>query len=306
MSWFWLALIGHAANGAAFIVDKVLLRKAFRRSATYAGLVGIMSGLLLVAIPFVREWPTGAAWTASVVSGALFIVALWAFFSALSRAEATRIVPIVGSLIPILTLVGTFTFLGERLMDRTFVGFGLLILATILLTTGGRGKPSHDAVWLAITSAFLFAISSVTAKFAYDATGFLGTFTVTRLTAALTGLVLLTFLDRTAGREALSIFLPAQTKRVAHGGPGLSAAALAVVGQAAGAVGFVFVQWATAIGSAPIVNAMQAIQYVLLVLAAFVIQHKAPDLLGENLTRRTVMLKSAALLIAGIGMYLIV
>jgi drug/metabolite transporter (DMT)-like permease len=305
MSWFYLAIAGHLANGVSFVIDKVLLRSAFSRSATYAGLVGILSFVVVLVAPFVTQWPSGWMWLIAAASGATFILALWAFFAALARAEASRVVPIVGSLIPMMTLAGSFVFLGEHLTDQAFIGFGLLILATIILSGGGKGRPSHDTIWLAVTSALLFAIASVTAKATYDATGFLGGFLVTRIAAAITSVVLLFIIDRKSGAEAIAIFHP-KNKTSKHKQPGKIAGVLALIGQTLGAGGFLLVQWATAQGSASIVNAMQAIQYALLVVIALVLRNRSPQLLGENLTRRTLAIKAAALVLCAVGMYLIV
>lgn len=311
MSWFLLALIGHLANGVAFVIDKILLRSSFSRSATYAGLVGLLSTFALFAMPFVSSFPRGSAWLLSIVSGITFILALWAFFAALARAEASRVVPIIGSLVPILTLAGTFVFLGERLTDATFLGFGCLIFATFLLSRGGTGEPTSLAIWLAVTSAVLFAIASVTGKATYDAAGFLAGFVTSRLAAAITALLLLTMLDRQAGREALHLIRSMRRNRSSQRAAtktrqSAQIALLALIGQGLGAVGFLFVQWAMAQGSASIVNAMQAVQYALLVIIALVLRHRAPQLLGENLSRGVLIRKTVALGIAAIGLYLIV
>ena len=307
MSWFLLALLGHLANGVAFVIDKILLRSAFSRSATYAGVVGLLSAFALVAIPFIHMWPQGSVWLLAIASGASFVFALWCFFAALARAEASRIVPIVGSLIPILTLVGSYIFLGERLSNANFIGFALLILATVILSGGGEGKPSSEAIWLAVTAAFLFAASSVTGKSTYDAAGFAGGFVASRIAAAVASLLILVLLDRRAGREALSMIRPekktsaTKSKRVSK-----QSAVLALVGQTLGAIGFLGVQWATAEGSASIVNAMQAVQYALLVLIALVLHKRAPQLLGEKLTKGDIALKVSALAITALGMYFVV
>lgn len=310
MNWFVLAIIGHLANGIAFIIDKILLRSAFSRSATYAGVVGLLSFVVIVLVPFVDTWPSLAIWLLALSSGATFILALWAFFAALARAEASRVVPIVGSLIPVLTLAGSFIFLGEHLSDRSFAGFFLLILATIILSGGGgKGRLTHQTIWMAITSALLFAVASVTAKATYDAAGFLGGFLITRIAAAATALILLFGIDRAAGKEAIQILHPmhrAQAKAQGRKQPGALAGVFAVIGQSLGAAGFLFVQWATAQGSVSVVNAMQAVQYAFLVLVALALRHRAPQLLGENLTRRALIFKSFALVITAIGMYLIV
>jgi drug/metabolite transporter (DMT)-like permease len=307
MSWLIFAVIGHLANGAAFAIDKMLLKSAFSRSATYAGLVGVLSTIVVLAVPFVVSWPQGGGWFLAVVSGAAFIFALWAFFAAMARAEASRVVPIVGSLIPVFTLAGSFAFLAERLSDRTFVGFGLLIIATFMLSGGKTaGRPNSQTVWLAVTAAILFAVSSVTGKAVYDASGFFGGFVVSRLAAALTALGLLALIDPKAGQEAWNIIQPAKEGRSKSKQPGNLAGILALVGQGLGAIGFVLIQYAMSKGSASLVNALQAVQYAFLVMLALALRKRALQLLGEHLDKRTLLLKGTALGITAVGMYLLV
>lgn len=302
MSWFLLAFIGHLSNGTAFIIDKILLRSAFKRSATYAGLVGALSFVVILAAPWVSQWPKGEEWLIAGLSGATFVFALWAFFGALARAEASRVVPVIGSLIPILTLIGSYLFLNERLQDKTILGFGILILATILLSGGGKGKLNQETILISFTSAILFAVASITGKAAYDQIGFLGGFLTTRIAAALSAIVILFVLDPHAGTEFMSVIRPKQKTKSKK----THAALLALIGQSCGAIGFLFVQLAVSKGSATIVNAMQAVQYALLVLIGILLYKKAPHLLGEELSRKTLIYKGMALGLTAIGMALIV
>ena len=306
MPWILIAILGHLSNGVAFVIDKILLRSAFARSATYAGLVGLLSTVLVLAVPFVHFWPQGDVWLAAAVSGAGFVFALWAFFASLARAEASRVVPIVGSLIPMFTLAGAFVFLGERLADMTFVGFFILIIATVLLSGGKRGHISHTTIWMSVASALLFALSSITGKAVYENAGFLGGFIATRLFDSLTSLFILCVLDREAGREALKIFFPSLQGSSKDKQPGRLAAFLAIIGQCLGALGFVLVQYAISMGSASIVNALQAVQYAFLVLFAIAMRSRARALLGEDLERHVLLRKVAALILTALGMYLIV
>ncbi|MEO5927326.1 MAG: EamA family transporter [Patescibacteria group bacterium] len=304
MNWILLAIIGHAANGVAFVIDKSLLSTAFKRSATYAGLVGILSFIVIAAAPWVKVWPHGNPLTISLISGALFVVALWAFYEALARAEASRIVPIVGSLIPILTLLGTSIFLGEHLRASQLIGFALLVAATaILSSSGGGSRPSRASIGLAVVSAILFAVSSVTAKYSYDTAGFLPAFVASRLSAAVVSVFIVVAIDRVAGRELWSMLKPKQgrNKKAMK-----SAGVLAVVGQSLGAGGFLCVQLAASGGSAAIVNALQAVQYALLVIAALFLKHRAPKLLGENLEGRVLFTKITALIVAAIGLAFVI
>jgi drug/metabolite transporter (DMT)-like permease len=304
MNWLFFAIIGHAANGVAFVIDKALLSSAFKRSATYAGLVGVLSFVVIVAAPWVDRWPTGTPLLIALLSGITFVLALWAFFGALARAEASRIVPIIGSLIPILTLVGTSLFLDERLGASRLAGFALLVIATIILSSsGGAARPTKSAVGLALVSGVLFAFASVTGKYVYDTAGFLPGFLTTRLAAAAMAVVILALLDPLAGGEFWSVIRP---KSGAGKKKAKSAGLLAVFGQSLGAVGFLFVQLATSQGSAAIVNALQAIQYALLVLAAIFLRKRAPQLLGENLERRTLVIKIGALLLTAAGLALVI
>lgn len=302
MNWITLAIIGHLANGAAFVIDKSLLTSAFKRSATYAGLIGILSFVVILAYPWVRSWPKGTDLFIGMLSGIGFIFALWTFFAALARAEASRVVPIIGSLIPVLTLLGTSVFLGERLTQNNLIGFALLVIATIILSSsGGKAKPSHEAIYCALASAVLFALSSVTAKSVYETAGFLPGFVTTRIAAGFTALILVIFVDRLAGKELKTMLKPPRGQK-----KNSKAAMLAIFGQTLGSAGFVLVQLATARGSAAIVNALQAVQYAFLVLAGLIFAKIAPKLLGEKLNHRVIIVKVSALAITAAGLALVV
>lgn len=302
MTWYLAAVLGHASNGVAFIIDKILLQKAFTRSATYAGLVGMLSLFSIIVLPWVTAWPAGMMFTIAVLSGVAFIFALRAFFGALRRAEASRIVPIVGSLVPVFTLIGTMLFLDERLTGRQGSGFAILVIATALLSgTGRTARPARSAVIFAVASSALFAASFVTGKAVYDAVGFLNGFLATRLAAGATALIMVTCLDPAAGKEILAILRP---KRA--GQPKLAGAAwLAIAGQSMGAGGFVLVQYAIAHGSASIVNAMQAVQYVLIITVA-ILSRRLRRFLNERLDKKTLAIKLGAIALAAIGMSLVV
>lgn len=305
-SWVLIALAGHVANGAAFIIDKTLLTSSFRRPATYAGIVGILGVIALVLIPFGVHVPSAYGWLWIILSGSTFVLALLAFFSALAIGEASRVVPIVGSLIPILTLIGTATFLGERLLKMQAVGFVLLILATIILASGKvKSRLSKRALVTALLAALLFAISFITVKLGYETDGFLTTFTLSRFIGFLTAIVIFSF-DTAAYTEIVQAIHPKKRTSAASRKKSRYAFLLVLLAQTLGAGGFVLVQYAISLGSAAIVNALQAVQYAFLVLAAFVFAKKAPQLLGEDLTISTVLQKSIAILLVAAGLWLVV
>lgn len=298
MSWLLLALLGHVSNGIAFVIDKSLLSTAFKRSATYACLIGSLSLAVGVAIPWVGGWPGEGYVLSTLAFGLLFVFALWAFFEALKRGEPSRVVPIIGSLIPVLTLIGTTTLFNERLTTRQLVGFCLLLSATFLLTVGkSKSRVDGKTFAICIVAAVLFAVSTLCGKYSFDHNDFLGVFVLSRLTAGVTG-VLIGLLIPTAGAEVVGMFRPKKSVRKTGNGSTI----LAVIGQVLGAIGFVCIHLAIKSGSASIVNALQAIQYALLVLAAFVMRKRAPKLLGEDLSGRTLIIKAIALVVTAVGL----
>lgn len=312
MTWIIIALLGHAANGFAFVIDKILLNNAFKRSATYAGLVGLLSALALVLIPWVIDWPTGGYLLLAILSGLTFMAALWTFFAALSRGEASRVIPIISALIPIMTLIGTSLFLAERLTFYELLGFFLLITATVLLAGGkAQNRLTMNALLLSLLSAFLFAVSSVSGKAVYDHVGFLGGFVTTRIAAMLTSIILIILVDPLAGKEIKDIIRSMKGGQQAKKRPGqlmttATAAKLAIVGQTLGGLGFIAIQYAISLGSASIVNALQVMQFALLVMVAFILKNKAQTLLGESLNKSVIIIKGLALVIMAIGLSLIV
>lgn len=300
MSWILLAVIGHLANAAAFIIDKTLLSSTWKTSATYAALIGSLSGVVVLASPWVKEWPGGMALIFSALFGGLFVLAIWAFFEALRRAEASRVVPIIGSLIPVFTLVGTTIFLGERINSFQAVGFLCLILATAVLAHGSKGgRLDRSVIGLAILSASLFAVSSVAGKYAFDHSSFLGVFVVSRGVAALTGITV-GLLIAGARKELLSM-----TKKKSKQSAGTGSLGLVIVGQASGSLGFILVNAALAQGSAAFVNALQAVQYAAIVLVAWVGGARLQRLLQEDISRAMLLKKGFAIVLVGAGLWLL-
>lgn len=302
-TWFIVALAGHLANGTAFIIDKTLLRGSFKHPATYAALIGSLGILAIVLLPFGVAAPDALGWTLMIASGATFTLSLWAFFASLSRGEASRVIPVIGSLIPIFTLLGTSLFLHEQLTTAQGIGFFLLIVATLVLASGKAGdRLTTQTVLIATLSAVLFAFSSVTAKAAYDSSGFLTTFTISRFAGVVAAGIIL-WIAKGAFKELSKAITGKGAKPK---GPVKNPLLWVIIAQVLGGVGFLGVQGAIALGSAALVNALQAVQYALLVMVAFALHKRAPQLLGEDLRPAIVIQKSLAIVLVAAGLWLVV
>ncbi len=301
MNAFLLAIVGHLANAFAFLIDKILLTSALKRSGTYAALIGMLSFVTLIAVPWIREWPRADAWPFIIGFGGVFVLALWAFFEALQRSEASRVVPIVGSLIPLFTLAGTMIFFHERLSNRSLAGFALLVFATLLLTYGkGKKSIASKTIGIAVVSAFLFATASVSGKAAFERGDVLSVFVASRLIAGIVGVCL--------ALTVPGVFHEIQklaTSRRQRTNGSRQPVGLVLCGQLLGAVGFLCVNAALAYGSASIVNALQAVQYGAIALVAWLGGDRMARALHEERTREIVVVKSTAIVSVAIGLWLI-
>jgi drug/metabolite transporter (DMT)-like permease len=302
MTWLFVALGGHIMNAAAFVVDKTLLSTAFKRGGTYAFVIGLLSSTILVLFPVVSWNVELYTWIAIGIFGSVFIIALWAFFEALSRAEASRIVPIVGSLIPMFTLFDSALFIHERLPPRILFGLAFLLVATVLLTRGGeRGhRLNLSTIGLCIAASFLFAASSVSGKYAFSHVPFLDAFVLSRIFSIVLALSIPIISPSIRG-EIMSIIQPEKRK----GGSKPIHLVLMAAGQTSGAIGFVGVQYAIALGSVTVVNALQAVQYAAIVLVAWLGGKKLAKLLKEDLSKRTLAIKGVAIVLVAIGLVLV-
>jgi len=302
MSWIAIAIVGHLLNAVAFIVDKTLLSSSFKRSGTYAAVIGLFSALVLFLAPWISHAPDTATWIAIGAFGISFVMAMWGFFEALGKAETSRVVPVVGSLIPLFTLILAALLVHERLTGRALLGLFILIGATLLLTRSGDKKQHLDArtFWICIGSAFLFAASTAFGKYAFQHAPFLDVFVLSRIFAAITALLIPVF-SKPVREELLTLIKPKDKQDKGN----YRAAALLFFGQACGALGFVGVQYAVSIGSATVVNALQAVQYAAIVLVAWLGGKKLAALLKEDRRPKTLLQKGLAILLVAIGLALV-
>lgn len=302
--WIVYAIGGHIMNAVAFIIDKSLLRTTFKQSATYAVLISLLSSIVLVATPWVTHWPANEITPFVAAFGVFQVFALWAFFEALKRGEASRVVPIVGVLVALFTFLGISLTIGETFGAEQYLGFSLLVLSTGILAWGGegeKGKIRPEVLLLAVIAAAFFAISSVEGKFAFEKSEFLGVFVASRFYMVLGGAAL--FLGhKQARKEILTLMHPVKRKEEEVSE---QAIAMTVIAQSSGAVGFILVNYAISLGSASLVNAMQAVQYGLIVLVAWFGGKTLRGLLNERKTPLIVIMKSFAILLVAAGLYLI-
>src|SRR3989339_2168166 len=134
MTWLSVAIIAYFINAGVYVADKFLLSKKIHSSITYAFYVGIWSIFNLVILAFDPWTPDLRELMIDLLAGMLFLATLVFWYKALHQSEATRVVPIVGALVPIFSFIFSFIFFGETLSERQLLAFVILIMGGVLIS----------------------------------------------------------------------------------------------------------------------------------------------------------------------------
>lgn len=294
--WYLSAIVGYALLAAVFILDKRILSNELKQPVVYTFYSTVFLVLVGAAWLFVPLLPSLVLWTLALISGLAFGAALWCLFVALQKSEASHLDPFVGAIITLATLAGADRWLNEALTVKQIIGCAVLAAASFLLareeTTKHRGW--HVGYMWGIVSGVLFAMSHLTAKAVYSGADFWPAFVATRFTIGLFGLLLLvapavwrTFKSKsTRTRTHHPITIVVGTK------------ALSLVANSA-------IQYAIALGSVTIVNALAGLQYALMFVGILAFNAWRPGFFREYVSRRELWLESAALLLVMLGVYLV-
>lgn len=280
---FLAAIVAQIFNGTVSVFDKFLLQRTLR-PATFAFWISFTALSAFVLLPFGFKLPVGNQWFLDLAAGAVFILALIFMYEAFQKEELTRVVPIIGSLTPVFTLLISYFVFGETLNSPQFIAFLILVLGIVLLTYRHSPKPSN---WLilacAILAAFGFALSSVLMKGIFSQQPFFSGLAFSRLGGLI--IIPIVLLD---AQSRLDIFQKREVPK--HGNTYVFFAGRFFSGS-----GFVLVNWAYAILSPTIVNALQGVQYAFLFILSSFLSRFWPAVLRESVERKVIFRKIAGL-----------
>jgi drug/metabolite transporter (DMT)-like permease len=292
MTWLIIALAGYFLLALVSSLDKFLLSGGIPNPKAYAFYIGLLGMLAFVAAPFGFYIPSIEIIIIALVSGFIFIWALYVFYSALAKGEASRIVPIVGGLSPIFVLILSTIFLKELLGGTQIAGFIFLVAGGLSLSL--TRKKGHEEfiknIRLVIIAAILFAVASVTIKYVYDATGFINGFLWARLGGLL--FIILMILPKNVRRQIFAAPAKAGTK--------LSGVYLTTI--ALGAAASILIQYAVSLGSVSLVTAAQGTEYAFLFLILAIFSRKFPQIFKEHLRGQTLLQKIFGIMLVAAGL----
>ena len=133
MNWIIIAIISHFLTAIVYILDKFIISKTTIRPVIYSFYVGILSSLTVLLIPFGFSLIPAGQIIYSFAAGALFIFATLFFYKSIKSFDISRIIPIIGGLVAIFTLILTYIFLEERLSNNQLIAFALLVFGGVII-----------------------------------------------------------------------------------------------------------------------------------------------------------------------------
>ena len=309
MNWLLIAIVAYLILAIVNLADKFLLEKVVPSAKTYTFLVGILGLVVIVISPWFLEWPGVYLFLGNVIIGALFPGALLLLYRALKIGDASKIIPLVGGVVPIFTVLLALIFLGERFSSTQWIAIVYLLLGTVMLVwlPAGHSLWTKMLAWLglskqknkiailtAVGAGLVFAIFFVGTKFLYDQQSFLSSFIWIRLGTFLASLCLL-------APKSIRIEIFQGLKKLKG-----KQSVLFFSNQGIAAIGFLLQNYAIFLGSVVLVNALQGVQYAFLLVLGGLISVFFPKLLRENISKMIIVQKILAVILISLGLYFII
>lgn len=304
MSWLFIAITSYFLSSLVIILDKFILSaKKVASPPVYSFYIAILGLGVLILAPFDFSVPPVEKIVASLVSGALFTFGILALYFAIRVGQASRVATFVGAVIPFLTFIISVLFFGEELNWTEIIGALLLVSGGLLVTFDLPLKTNQKKFWekfkYALLSGLLLAVAYSIFKYVYEGQSFLCGFIWTRFGSALT--------------IASFFFVPSWRRDILESLKGFAkpthdhyhAGALIILNKIIGGTASILFNYALALGSVTIVNALVASQYVFILIFAAIFSLWYPKIFGEKLHFWDWAQKVAAIGLVGGGVYLV-
>ena len=296
MLWLFVAVCSYVLLATTALIDKFLLSGKLSDPRLYAFYVGILSSGAFLLLPF-GIWENPGRWLLliGISAGLAQIYGSYFYLLALKNFEASRVVPVIGSLVPIFGFLLTAAVSGGNaiLSLHELAGFFFLICGSIIIL-GGRVSIKTSDLFLIAPAALLFALSVVLAKLVYLRLDFLTGFLMVACGAVL---------------AALSFLFSKDVRHIVFGRKRIKKNSrpnfLFFAGQGLGGLAFLSQSWAVWLApqaDVPVINALAGIQYVFLFLFSLALAHFFPRTLKEKINQKIILQKTAAIVLIIVGL----
>jgi uncharacterized membrane protein len=299
MPWIIPALSAPLFYCLSNFIDRFLVEKRVRDPWALAAFGGFASalpvGLILLALggfPIFRAYNLAALFA----GGILGELALVPWYAAVATDDASRLSPLF-KFVPLFALILAYVFLGERLSADQAAGFALVLAGGIALSIEGKaGGFMHlkRSFWLMMLSSLLFALPGILFKSAAADNSFLGSLGYEFLGASTGSVLILTLAGKVRRSQFISEF------RLLTGGTWLVFLLNEIIYMAGRFCTF----YALILAPVALIFAVGGSQDLFMISLGALFSWKFPAFIKENVSRKTLILKIAAVSVMLCGIWI--
>lgn len=296
MNYLLIAITAYLLNAVSVTIDKVLLVKRLPNPALYVFYISVFSLAVLFLIPF-ASIPNLNVFAIASFSTILWTLGAFFMFKALKNGEAVRVIPVIGTLIPVILLFMSGVS-GSVNINEIWAVSILLLGLIFLIFPYLKGRFSREELLLELVSALFFADSYYLLKLAYNLSNFLSVFVYSRLILVPVILAILLFpylrkivLDNHSHHPKTNLWSKT----------GL----MLFIGQAAGGSSQMLLTFAISLANPAVINSIQGIQYVFLFILSLIFAKKFPAAFSDKLTRANLTGKITGIILIFLGLFVL-
>lgn len=303
--WILIVIVAHFLNAIVSIVDKHIVTSGkVSKPIVYAFYIGILSTLSIFIfsfnfLPFQIKglphidnvyFPDVKLFVLSILSSYLFLIALVFLYSAFKKADASDVVPVVGSSNAVFTFLISFIFIGEVLTRNFLIGFIFLVLGTVILS---QFRFSYKVLGCSLLSGIFYAGYYSLMKVMFNDYSFDQVFFWTRIGVLISSLSLLLI-----PYYKKIIFQGTKQSKVRYG-------IWIIANNILGGIAGIALLKATELGSVTIVQALNGLQFAFLIIISVIFGKITPVSFGENNNLSDIVQKILSVSLIIIGFYLL-
>lgn len=302
MTWFLLALVAPFLYTLTNYIDKILLEKYFKEGGV-GTLILVSAFLSILALPLIliadpTVFTVGKFNILVLIGvGLLDLLILWFYLLALKGDEPTIII-VFYQLVPVLALVLGFIFLGEVLTKVQLIAMGVIIFGTTLVSfeidDENNFKLRKRTILLMSGAAFAWALESVLFKVVAIEENVWRSLFWEHVALVLVGLIIFSFVK--SYREQFLLALRLNSAAIIS---------LNVTNEALYMTGNIVVAFAVMLAPVALILLGESFQTIFVLAIGVFLTLFFPNLYSEKIGKKYVWQKIFAILITGIGTYIL-
>ncbi len=301
MTWLIVALLAYLILAIVFLADKYLLTNGIPNPKLFAFYSGL-SGFLLLPLIFFIDFEVFSWYYIGVsfLSGISFFLALFLFYRTLKIFEVSRVVPAVGALTPIFSLILALVFSAGQEVIKGYEALALLflVIGSFLINYKPDKKIPIKSLLFSSLASFFFSLYFISSKYVYTEHSFLSSLIWINLGGSLMATIF--FIAFREIRKEIFVKKETINKKtvfVFFGSKILSAGG--------GLLQNFAVFLAPSMTAVAMINGLQGMQYGFLLVIAVFLSLKYPNIIKEEISRKIIVQKVISILLIVLGLFII-